>query len=141
MGASRDQGAAIKGSLFGPVLDDFRALVDRGNLSPEDRDARLEATDFAFLDEKIAVAVWYPIDTYARLLDTLRDVEGGERPDDYLRERGAAAAHRLIEGGVYSQMHATVDAWGERVGKIMVTLVPLMFNFGKWTCDTSGGGL
>jgi hypothetical protein len=141
MSTSQDQGAAIKGTLFGPVRDDFQALVGRGRLSPEEVETRLEARDVAFLDEKIGVTAWYPIDTYARLLDTLCEVEGGDRADDYLRRRGAAAAHRLIEGGVYSQMHATVDAWGERVGRIMVTLAPLMFNFGRWTCDTSGGGL
>lgn len=133
-------GPGIKGTLFETVANDVKALVDRGALSREDLELRLEAEDLPYLEEKIGGAFWYPIETYRRLLEVLRDAEGGDRPHAYLRERGAAAAHRLIEGGLYKQMDASVDTWGERVGRIMVTLAPVIFNFGAWTCDTGRDG-
>jgi hypothetical protein len=114
-------GPSIKGSLFEAVAADVNALVARGRITREELEARLERSDLPYLDEKIGAAFWYPIDTY--------------------RRRGAAAANRLIEGGLYRQMDASVDTWGERVGKIMVTLAPLIFNFGKWSCSTEGGEL
>jgi hypothetical protein len=134
------KGPGIKGTLFETVANDVNALVARGALRREDLELRLEPADLPYLEEKIGGAFWYPIETYRRLLETLRDVEGGDAPHAYLRERGAAAARRLIEGGLYKQMDANVETWGERVGNIMVTLAPVIFNFGSWTCDTDEAG-
>jgi len=106
------------------VAQDVRALVERGALSREALESRLERDDLVLLEEKIGAGFWYPIGSYRRLLETLRDVEGGDAPRSYLRERGAAAARRLIEAGPYRQMDATVETWSERVGRIMVTLAP-----------------
>lgn len=133
-------GASIKGSLFEAVARDVAGLVERGLVSRDALEARLETEDLTYLEEKVGAGFWYPIESYRRLLETLRDVEGGDRPGPYLRERGATAARRLIEGGLYRQMDASVDTWGERVGKIMVTLAPVIFNFGRWRCDTTAGG-
>jgi hypothetical protein len=132
-------GPSIKGSLFEAVVADVNALVAAGRITREELEARLEAADLPYLEEKIGAGFWYPIETYRRLLETLRDVEGGARANAYLRERGATAARRLIEGGLYRQMDASVDTWGERVGRIMVTLAPVIFNFGAWSCSTEGG--
>lgn len=133
-------GPGIKGSLFETVANDVRALVERGALSREALEARLEPDDLPLLEEKIGAGFWYPMGTYQRLLETLRDVEGGRDPRAYLRERGASAARRLIEGGLYRQMDASVETWGERVGNIMVTLAPVIFNFGRWRCETRKDG-
>ena len=124
---------SIKGMLFQPVLDDVLALVARGRLSRTALEARLEKADVALLDEKVGGALWYPIDTYRRLLEVLRDVEGGARPELYLRQRGATAAQRLIDSGLYSQLDASIARWGERAGRIMVTLGAVIYNFSRWS--------
>ncbi len=129
----------IKGSVFEGLVADVNALVSSGRMSRADLEARLERVDLPYLDKKLGAACWYPIETYGRLLELLRYAEGGSRPDQYLRARGAGAAQRLIDGGLYSQMDVSVDTWGERVGKVMATLGPLMFNFGRWTSSIEEG--
>jgi hypothetical protein len=94
----------------------------------------------ALLDEKVGGALWYPIDTYRRLLEVLRDVEGGAHPEAYLRQRGANAAQRLIDSGLYSQLHPSIARWGERAGRIMVTLGAVIYNFSRWTSTVGEHG-
>jgi len=134
------EGPCIKGSLFEAVASDLNALVLSGAMSRDDLEARLEKEDLAYLDDKIGAALWYPIETYRRLLETLCEVEAGVDARGYLRERGATDARRQIEGGLYRQMDADVDTWGERVGLIMATLAPVLFNFGTWRCETRSDG-
>lgn len=130
---------SIKGTLFEVVVADVEALVPAGRVTQEALEARLEPEDLAFFGRKLAPALWYPIESYARLLETLRDVEGGADPERYLRRRGAEAAERMIQSGLYSQLDATVETWGERVGKIMVTLGRVCFNFGSWDAQDRDG--
>lgn len=136
-----DRQPSIKGTLFEVVVADVEALVPAGRIPRDALEARLEPTDLGFFGRKLAPALWYPIDSYARLLETLRDVEGGASPARYLRRRGEDAADRMIQSGLYSQLDASVETWGERVGKIMVTLGRVCFNFGSWDARDDGGVL
>jgi hypothetical protein len=75
------------------------------------------------------LASWYSIDTYARLIEILRDVEGGG-DDAYLVERGRIGAERMAATGIYSQLENVPEKrelYGERFGRVMSTLGPLIF--------------
>lgn len=131
---------SIKGTLFEPVVADVLGLVEAGKLTRTALEARLPSIDLAFFGSKLSAALWYPIETYARLLELLVAVEGGLRPQHYLQQRGARAAQRLIDAGLYSQLEASVGTWGEKTGRIMVTLGRVIYNFGQWSSSLLAEG-
>jgi hypothetical protein len=133
-------GPSIKGVLFEPVVADVLRLIEAGRLTETELEDRLPATDLAFLGSKPNAALWYPIETYTRLLELLVSVEGSPRPQQYLWQRGARAAERLIDRGLYSQLNASVETWGEKTGRIMVTLAPAIYNFGQWSSSLLAEG-
>src|SRR5687767_8601395 len=94
---------SIKGRIFGVAIEDVNKLLAAGEISPADLSRWLRAEDVALLGQTIAAASWYDIQSYARILVLLRDVEG-YGSNDYLRERGAKSAARLLEAGLYNQM-------------------------------------
>jgi hypothetical protein len=113
--------------------------VEEGRLSREALEARLEAADVALLEQKIVPALWYPIGTYGRLVEILFDVEGG-RDTEYLVERGRRAADRIRATGLYSQLSADRTGWGDRIGKILVSIGPAMFKDTIWHFDVVSSG-
>jgi hypothetical protein len=127
---------SIKGSALQAVVDDLQALRSSGRLAPDALEARLDAAALRLLDQKVAAARWYPVDAYGQLLAVLRDAEGGSDPQAYLRQRGQRAAQRLIDSGLYRQLDASERRWGEAVGRVMITLAPLMYNFSRWSIVT-----
>jgi hypothetical protein len=64
-------GPCIKGALFEPVVADILGLVEAGRLTQTALEAQLQSIDLAFLESKLSTALWYPIETYARLLELL----------------------------------------------------------------------
>lgn len=120
---------AIKGTAFESAAADLLRLIDDHSITREEVEARLEATDVEMLDSKIMAASWYPIDSYARMIEILKDVEG-EGKDAYLVERGRIGAERLAASGIYSQLSDIPEKrerYGERFGKFVVTLGPALF--------------
>jgi hypothetical protein len=106
--------ASIKGSVIVAVTDDLLRLVEAGRIARDALDARLEARDVEILDAKIQPALWYPIESYDRLLRALVHFDGGRDPEAYLRSRGRKTAARLAEAGLYAQLRgdaqmATLD--------------------------------
>jgi hypothetical protein len=96
---------AIKGSAVTALVEDVARCLEEGRVSLEEVEARLEPEDVALLEEKISPAKWYPIDQYRRLTDLLFEFTGDGRDfETYLKERGAAAAERLMQSGLYQQL-------------------------------------
>jgi hypothetical protein len=96
---------AIKGSAVTALVEDVARCIEEGRVSLEEVEARLEPEDVALLEEKISPAKWYPIDQYRRLTDLLFEITGDGRDfETYLKERGAAAAERLMQSGLYQQL-------------------------------------
>jgi hypothetical protein len=124
--------SGVKGTAIASVVEDVNRLVLEGKLSREALDARLEAADLEVLEQKIVPALWYPIRTYGRLVQVLFEVEGRRKPD-YLIERGRRAAERIRATGLYSQLSAGRGDWGDRIGKILVSLGPAMFKDSIWS--------
>ena len=133
---------SIKGSALSSVVEDVRALRDSGRISADRLEATLEAADLALLEAKIQPALWYPIRSYARLTELLLQVAGRSDPQ-YVADRGARAAQRLWESGLYVQLQhgeekaakarRTGGAMTERDARMITTLSGAIFNFTRWS--------
>src|SRR5438874_3367773 len=134
-------GPSIKGSALSSVIEDVRALRDSGRLSADRLEATLERADLALLEAKIQPALWYPIQAYARLTRVLLDVAGRGDPQ-YIVDRGARAAQRLWESGLYVQLQhgeekaakarRTGGVMSDRDARVITTLSGAIFNFTRW---------
>jgi hypothetical protein len=141
---------AIKGSAFDLAATDLRGLIECGKVRRDEVEAALEAKDIELLDAKISPSAWIPIETYARIVELLLRYEGHGDPA-YLRARGARAAERAFDSGLYAQLrHSTAigalteesgdDVFTERDGRLMASISGAIFNFGTWTFrDTTRG--
>jgi hypothetical protein len=139
---------AIKGSIFRSVVGDLQRLVEEGRITEEEIGARLGAEGLACLESEINAAAWYPIETYARIMQLLGDVEGGGE-EKYFLERGRANARRLMEAGLYGQLDY-LTRWKESMLegdrgdesaviaryasslKLIVSLASNIYNVGEW---------
>lgn len=130
---------AIKGSGFESAVADLQRLAEEGRLDREELEARLEARDLAYLEEKILPSLWYPLSSYERMCDLLLAVEGRGDPE-YLVDRGRRAADRLYRAGLYRQLDATVARWGERLGPLLSSLGEAMFRDTRWKVDVAPEG-
>jgi hypothetical protein len=140
---------SIKGSALSSVVEDVRALCDSGRISADRLEAALEESDIAILESKIQPALWYPIQSYARLTKLLLDVAGRGDPQ-YVVDRGARAAQRLWESGLYVQLQhgeekaakarRTGGALSERDARMITTLSGAIFNFTRWSYRAGSPG-
>jgi hypothetical protein len=134
---------SIKGSAFELAANDLLALVERGGLRREEMELALQPADLALLSDKPSAIAWVPIASYARIVELLLRYEGHSDPA-YLRQRGARAAQRLFDSGLYAQLRhgasigeRTDEAGGqvftEHDGRLMASLSGAIFNFGAWS--------
>jgi hypothetical protein len=126
------QAPAIKATAFQSVVDDVQRLLDEGRLSRERLEASLEAADLAILEEKQGPTAWIPIGTYERVVELLARVEARGEREAYLVRRGERSAERLAALGIYSQLDATAENLGTRVGRMIVTVSGAIYSFGSW---------
>jgi len=126
--------SAVKGTAIQSVVEDLNGLLESGRISRDDLAARLEAGDLEVLEQKIVPALWYPIGTYGRFVEILFERDGGRRTE-YLVERGRRAAERIKATGLYAQLSADRAGWGDRIGKILVSLGPAMFKDSSWSFE------
>jgi hypothetical protein len=141
---------SVKGSIFKGVIDDLVRLVEKGRVSQGQVDARLAAEDLAFLETEINPAAWYPMESYARLMQVLGEIEGGGK-DSYFVERGRASARRLMASGLYQQL-AFLSRWDEAIGstrstpsaliesyarnlRMVMSMASGIYNVGKWAVE------
>lgn len=142
---------SVKGTVFRGVVEDVRQLVERGRMRAEELESELPARDRAILDDKVLDAAWYPMETYARLMDLLCRREGGGR-ERYYQQRGARTAERLIEAGLYSQLsflgrfeedaqsvgapdsRAAIDGYIARLRRV-VSMAGSIYSSGRWIVE------
>lgn len=132
---------SIKGTAFELAHADLNRHLAEGRLSREQAAARLDAEDLRILEEKLNPTAWYPIASYGRIVELLSELEGRSDTESYLLGRGAIAAEKLSNAGTYQQLDASSAQLGPRVGKIVITVAGMIYNFGRWEFevgDTSG---
>lgn len=138
---------SIKGSVFRGVVEDLVRLRDEGRVPEDEIQAQLTERDLRILDQKILDGSWYPIETYARMVELLCRTVGGGRTDYYL-ERGAASAKRLLASGLYSQLEflqrwretpeggesaeRMIAAYSAKL-KLVISLAGAIYNVGRWS--------
>lgn len=127
---------SIKGTVIIAVTDDLLKAVEAGHVTRDALEARLEARDLEILDAKVSPALWYPIESYDRLLRALVDAEGGRQPEAFLRARGRKTAARLAEAGIYAQLRGDAEPATLDLAQIKRTLSlwAAMVNFSQWGC-------
>jgi len=132
----------VKGTAIESVVADVNRLVDTGGVRRADLEVRLEADDLELLDQKLLPSAWYSLGSYGRLMQLLFETEGRRRIE-YLVERGRRAAERIRNAGLYAQLAADRDRWGDRLGAMMVTIGPAMYRDTEWSFHllAAGGGL
>lgn len=123
---------SIKGSGFESAVQDVKRLVADGVITPAELEERLTQADRNYLAAPVMPSLWYPLDSYERIVGLLLDKEGRGDPE-YLVDRGRRAAERLTKAGVYSQLDATIERWGESFGKVMATLGGALFSGTEWS--------
>lgn len=120
---------SIKGTAFQAVLEDVTRLVKEGVIDEARLEAASKPEDRELLDEVLVPGLWYALESYTRLLDLLWDVEGSRDPQ-YMIDRGARAAERILAAGAYADMVATAGRWGgEQVVQSVLALSKSLFNF------------
>jgi hypothetical protein len=133
----------VKGTAIESVVADVRKLVETGKVSRQQLEVRLEAEDLALLEEKLLPSAWYALGSYGRMTQLLYDTEGRGRLT-YLHERGRKAAERIRSAGLYAQLTANKDRWGDSLGNMMVTLGPAIYRDTEWRyrlLSVGGSGL
>jgi hypothetical protein len=131
--------AGIKGTAIESLVADVNRVVQEGRIRPDELKACLPQGDLEILGQKVLAALWYPIGTYERLTQLLLRVEGrGEM--QYVIERGRNAAARLRDSGIYGQLARNRNELGDRIGRIMVTLGPAMYQDTHWDFHYESSG-
>jgi len=136
---------SIKGSVFATVVEDVGKSLASGAVQRDQLARWLRPEDIALLGGKISVSSWYPIQSYTRMGELLRDVEGGG-DNEYLRQCGRQTARRLLEAGLYSQLEylhraevgkasgerARFEAFGRDL-RLLTTISASILSFSRWT--------
>ena len=131
--------SGVKGTALESVVEDINRLVEDGTIAFDELEALMTHQDLSVLESKIQAALWYPLASFGRMTALLLEREG--RGDvAYLAARGRKAAERIVASGVYDQLSASViETYGDRVGKVMVTLGPAMYRDSEWTHEQIPG--
>jgi hypothetical protein len=120
---------SIKGTAFQSVLEDVARLVEVGRIDGKTLDAATKAEDRDLLGEMLVPGIWYPFESYARMLDLLWSADGHRDPQ-YLIDRGARAARRILAAGAYADMVETAGRWGgEHLVRSVINLSKGLFDF------------
>jgi len=123
--------AGIKGTAIESLVADVNRLVQEGRLRADELEAQLRPEDLEILGQKVLAALWYPLGTYERLTQLMLRVEGrGEI--GYVVDRGRRAAARLRDSGIYGQLARERSKLGDRIGRIMVTIGPAIYQDTHW---------
>jgi len=133
---------AIKGVVYDLAAADLRRLIECGKVRRDQIEAELEPKHLEIFDTKVSPAAWIPINAYARVVELLWRYEGHGDPA-YLRGRGARAAERAFDSGLYAQLrHSNAigtlteesgdNVFTETDGRLMATISGTIFNFGTW---------
>jgi hypothetical protein len=123
--------AGIKGTAIDSLVADVNRLVQEGHLRADELEAHLRPEDLEILGQKVLASLWYPLGTYERLTQLMLKVEGRGKIG-YVVERGRKAAARLRGSGIYGQLARDRSKLGDRIGRIMVTLGPAIYQDTHW---------
>jgi hypothetical protein len=129
---------SIKGTAYNSVHDDLHRMIDEGLVTGEELEAQLSRAELEQFESKVLASMWYPIDTYRKLLRLVAQHDSKGPVEEYLVERGWRAAERLAQAGIYRQLGAdgaSGKSWGARVSNLVSKISGLLYNFTRWSVD------
>jgi len=122
---------SVKGSLFAITQANLLALIEEGAITRDELEVRLTPEQFGFLDAKVQVAIWYPVDAFNAFVEISAQIKG-ETSRAALAATGRLAADHLAESGIYAQLDESTTPHGENSGRRLVTLGSAFYNFMQW---------
>ena len=129
---------SIKGLAITALVDDVRSYRDRSPDCQREVEARVNSAGLAILEEKTDPFKWYPIAGYQSLTQFLWETEGN-RSIEYLRDRGAGSAQRVLALGKYQQISFLRERYSPEDHaafaselRLVVSLQATFFNFTTW---------
>jgi len=126
-----DQVPCLKGVTMQAATRRLLAHREGGRLTDDKLEGRLEPEDIEILEQEIAPTLWYPIESYDRIVALLREVEGGAS-DDWWVEYGKESASEILAFGPVQALLKGARSFGPRAGIVLIRLSTLYFNFSKW---------
>lgn len=133
--------AAIKGSVVANHAEVLKKYLDQHHPEEALLERHFEAGELDTLMDRIDPTAWYDIEMYRRLLEFLRDHDGGGS-NAYLEEGGRRSAENLIRAGIHAQFeylrrtqHADKISAEERSGafgrdlRLLSTISASILNF------------
>jgi hypothetical protein len=122
---------SIKGSLVQASVEELRERCASGAIDRTELERRLKPEDLELLDGDVLMSAWVPVAGYGRILEAL--AAAADRSDDaFFIEGGRESARRMVELGVYRQLDERTERWEDRVGRLLVSVAGVLWNFGTW---------
>jgi hypothetical protein len=121
----------LKGISLQIAVDRLNRHVDSGKLTREKMEERLQPEDFEILDRRIAMTLWYPLESYERIVRLIQEVEGGVGDRFWVRF-GEETAKESLSSAALQVLIKGARKFGNRAGIPLVKLGNLFFNFSHW---------
>ena len=132
---------SIKGVAFQFLVKTIEQRVAEGKIDRAAFEAKLAEEDRSLLEDEIVPGLWYPIESFGRLLELTLEMEG--RPREQWAQAGFEAAKAVLGAQAYERLVGVASKRGDRSGFVLVHLAPLFLNFSSWSFeqDPSDGSL
>ena len=128
---------SIKGVAFQFLVNAIEQDISEGKFDGAAFEAKLAEEDLEILQGEILPGLWYPIESFGRLLSLTFEMEG--RPWEEWAQVGFEAAQKVLGAGAYESTVGAASNRGERSGFALVHLVPLFLNFSSWSFEQDPG--
>jgi hypothetical protein len=128
---------SIKGVAFQFVVTALERLVADGKVDRAGLEAKLAEEDLANLDGSLIPGLWYPIESFGRMLEFALEKQGLPRAE--WPRAGFEVAESLLSANAYEGMIQAATKRRERSGSVLVHLVPLFLNFSSWHFEQEPG--
>lgn len=140
-------GASVKGIFLAGAVATVRKAIREGRVAREQVELRLDPQDVPFLDEKVDISLWYPVETLGHFLDVLADVDAAADREEALRQIGRAAADMAAQTGRYRQLDPGRKAGSShsellRYGRLVTSVITAFYDFSRMSFgpDPEGTG-
>jgi hypothetical protein len=105
-----------------------------GKIQQADLENHLEAVDRDLIEQNIAASLWYPLDSYERIVQLVRQAEGGVGAEYWIRF-GRENAEDVLASSAVQVFLKAARGFGPRAGIALIKLARLFFNFGEWSWE------
>jgi hypothetical protein len=131
MAKSTSDVSSVKGSLFFIAQADLLGLIEKGEISREELEVRLNPEQLELVDAKVQVALWYPVDAFNAFIRITAEI-GGRASPEALEATGRVSAEQLAKSGLYPQLTEGAGGSAKGAGRRLVTLGSAFYNFMRW---------